>query len=299
MEFVVDSQADAGGRIDRFLAARLPELSRGRIQALIRDGDVTLNGDATKPRQALAADDIVRVTIPPPPADVRPEAEDIPLEILHEDDHLVVVDKPAGLVVHPGAGNSTGTLVNALLQHCGRLAAGGDPERPGIVHRLDKDTSGCLVAARTEAAYRGLVAAFSGREVTKVYLTVVDGRPPADSGTIENRIARNPSDRQKMAVVPPPSGKPAVTSYHVRTPRDDASLVECLLHTGRTHQIRVHMKSLGCPVLGDPIYARPARQRVAATRLMLHAWQLGFEHPVTGEPMRFESPPPPEFAGWL
>ena len=298
MEFTIANAADAGGRIDRFLAGCLPELSRARLQALIRDGHVRLNGAPTKPSHPLAVGDSIAVTIPQAqPA--RAEPQDIPLTILHEDEHLIVVDKPHGLVVHPAAGNFDGTLVNALLHHCGDLSEIGGVQRPGIVHRLDKDTSGCLVAAKNDASHRFLVEAFAGRKVSKTYLAVVEGRPPNDSGRIENNIARSPRDRQKMAIVPPPAGKVAITDYAVRAPLGDASLVECTLHTGRTHQIRVHMKSLGCPILGDPIYAKPARQAVPVPRLMLHAWKLGFTHPIGGLPVHFESPPPPEFQPWL
>lgn len=298
MEFPIENGSECGKRLDVFLAGRLPELSRSRIQALIRDGYITLNGTKTKPRQALSGSDLVHVTIPED-TPATPQPEDIPLAVLHEDEHLIVIDKPSGLVVHPAAGNPDGTLVNALLGHCGTLSTAGDADRPGIVHRLDKDTSGCLVAAKTDAAHLGLVEAFSSRTVTKIYLAVVEARPASDAGRIENQIARNPTDRQKMAVVPPPAGKLAITDYTVRTARDDANLVECQLHTGRTHQIRVHMKSLGCPILGDPIYSRPAKQKVPATRLMLHAWQLGFTHPVTKEPMHFQSEIPEEFQPWI
>ena len=298
MEFTVTDSAAAASRLDRFLAERLPELSRARLQTLIRGGDVLLNGRRVKPSQALVAGDFIAVHIPPPQA-LEPEAQDIPLSVLFEDQDLIVIDKPHGLVVHPGSGNPDGTLVNALLHYCGELARGGDPERPGIVHRLDKDTSGCIVAAKSELAHGTLVEAFANREVSKTYLAVVDGRPPVDTGRIENRIGRSPTDRQKMAIVPPPAGKPAVTEYHVRKSIDGAALVECDLLTGRTHQLRVHLKSLGTPILGDTIYAKPARQRVQVPRLMLHAWKLAFAHPISASPLAFESPPPNAFAPWL
>ncbi len=292
--------ADAGSRLDRFLAARLPQLSRARIQALVRSGHIRLNGAGAKPSQLLAAGDEIAVEVPvaAAPAEAVPQA--IPLSVLYEDAQIIVVDKPHGLVVHPAAGNPDGTLVNALLHHCkGSLSGVGGVERPGIVHRLDKDTSGCLVAAKTDAAHRALVEAFSGRRVDKTYLAVVDGRPREASGRIVTHIDRHPADRQKMANVDPPRGREAITDYRVRGGRADANLVECRLHTGRTHQIRVHLKSLGTPILGDPIYAKPARQRHPSTRLMLHAWKLGFAHPTTGEPLAFEAPAPPEFGPWL
>ncbi len=298
MEFQIENAPERPLRLDRFLADRLPGLSRARVQSLIRDGSITIDDRQTKPKHLLSAGETVRVTIPEPAAEEL-IPQDIPLDVLFEDEHLIVLNKPHGLVVHPAAGNPDGTLVNALLYHCDTLSTAGEADRPGIVHRLDKDTSGCLVAAKSDTAYHKLVEGFAGREMTKIYLAVVEGRPAHDSGRIENRIGRNPNDRQKMAILPPPAGKSAVTDYEVRNPRQDASLVECRLHTGRTHQIRVHMKSLGTPILGDPIYARPARQKVAASRLMLHAWKLGFPHPVSGEAMQFESEPPAAFDPWL
>ena len=285
-------------RLDRFLAGEMPELSRARIQALIREGHISVNGAPAKPSTQLSDGDEVSVTVPDPrPADAQPE--DIPLDILFEDDDLVVLHKPHGMVVHPAAGNEEGTLVNALLHHCGGLSSIGGVERPGIVHRLDKDTSGCMVVAKNDPTHRALTEQFSGREVTKVYLAVVEGRPAMDEGRIENRIGRNPRDRQKMAVVLAPAGKEAVTEYTVRNSGEEASLVECRLLTGRTHQIRVHMKHLGHPILGDPIYARPAKQPVNVSRLMLHAWKLGFNHPTTSERLEFDAEPPGEFHPWL
>ena len=296
MEFTISDETDVGQRLDRFLARQAGDLSRSRLQALIRDGAITLNGTTAKPRQALGLGDHIRVTIPEPvPSEALPE--DIPLEILHEDEHLLVLDKPSGLVVHPAAGNLTGTLVNALLHHCeGRLASIGGVERPGIVHRLDKDTSGCLVVAKTDRAHLALAEQFSGRKVSKIYLAVVRGNPPMDHGTITNQIARDPRNRQRMAVVLPPAGKTAVTDYRVVNPSADGSLVECTLHTGRTHQIRVHLRELGHPIVGDPIYAKNTS---GAPRLMLHAWRLGFSHPESGERLDFESPIPSEFHPWL
>lgn len=296
MEFTISHESDVGQRLDRFLAAHAADLSRSRLQALIREGAITLNGKVAKPRQALNRGDLIAVTIPDPtPAEALPE--DIPLDVLFEDEHLLVIDKPSGLVVHPAVGNLTGTLVNALLHHCkGRLASIGGVERPGIVHRLDKDTSGCLVVAKTDPVHQALSEQFSSREIHKIYLAVVKGRPPMDSGTIENQIARDPRNRQRMAVVLPPAGKTAITDYRVVAPSADSSLVECTLHTGRTHQIRVHMREIGHPILGDPIYAKNPS---AAPRLMLHAWKLGFTHPIRQQMLDFESPIPPEFRPWL
>ncbi|MCP4847565.1 MAG: RluA family pseudouridine synthase [Verrucomicrobiaceae bacterium] len=298
MEFRYTAQDGESERLDRFISSKLAEMSRARIQALIRDGHITLNGSSTKPGRLLVNGDFISIIIPDPvPSEAKPE--NIPLEILHEDDHIIVINKPHGLVVHPAAGNPDGTLVNALLHHCKSLSGIGGVERPGIVHRLDKDTSGCMVAAKTDVAHHGLCESFAKHKVTKVYLAIVEGCPPSPSGRIENNIARNPHDRQKMAVVMPPLGKSAITEYSVNSPRGDASLVECRIFTGRTHQIRVHMKSLGTPILGDPIYARPAKQKVTAPRLMLHAWKLGFNHPVHGEALLFKNEPPPEFNPWL
>jgi 23S rRNA pseudouridine1911/1915/1917 synthase len=296
MEFTISLESDVGKRLDRYLAENATELSRSRLQALIREGAITLNGHTAKPRQALVLADRIIVTIPDPtPAEALPE--DIPLDVLYEDDYLLVLNKASGLVVHPAAGNLTGTLVNALLHHCrGRLASIGGVERPGIVHRLDKDTSGCLVVAKTDPVHQSLTEQFSSRSVSKFYLAVVKGRPPLDHGTIENQIARDPRNRQKMAVVLPPAGKTAVTDYRVLNPMADSSLVECELHTGRTHQIRVHMREMGHPILGDPIYAK---NTAGAQRLMLHAWKLGFTHPASGEKVAFESPIPLDFHPWL
>ncbi len=294
---------ESGARLDKVLADRCGNLSRSRLQALIKAGEVTLNGaPVTKPRHPLAVGDEIIVTIPPPEStEVLPQ--DIPLAVLHEDDHVIVIDKPVGLVVHPGAGNPDGTLVNALLHHChGRLSQAGGIERAGIVHRLDKETSGCLVAAKTDTAYLSLTGQFAGRETEKAYFCVVEGVPVPASGRIENRIGRHPVNRQRMAVRPEPHGKEAITDYEVThsDPAGTWALVRCVIHTGRTHQIRVHMKeSLHCPILGDELYAQVSRQSVRPGRLMLHARRLAFTHPVTGERLVFESPLPDEFSPFL
>ena len=295
--------AHIGARLDKALAESCPDLSRSRLQDLIRDGHVHLGGrPVTKPRHPLAAGDTIELHIPPPaPAESAPQ--DIPLSVLFEDDHLIVIDKPAGLVVHPAAGNPDGTLVNALLHHChGQLSGIGGVERPGIVHRLDKETSGCLVAAKTDPAHQELSRQFADRETEKTYLCVVQGVPAPSEGLIENRIGRHPVNRQKMAVRPDPHGKEAVTGYAIlhHDPGGAWALVRCDLHTGRTHQIRVHMKeSLGCPILGDEIYAQVSRQTTRPGRLMLHAHRLAFTHPATGQRLSFEAPLPAPFVPFL
>jgi len=298
--------SSSGERLDRFLPAALAAsghaLSRAAVQGLVKEGAVTVNGRASKPGHPVAGGDEVFVRIAPErPAVILPEAME--LSILFEDDDIIVVDKPAGLVVHPAAGNPGGTLVNALLHHCqGKLCALAGGDRPGIVHRLDKETSGCLVAAKSEAAYRSLVAQFSGRETEKEYLAVTEGIPAKDEGTIVTNIGRHPVNRQKMAVVAPPAGKEAVTDYRVlrRDEREGWAALGCVIHTGRTHQIRVHLKEvLRCPILGDTIYAQVSRQKVKAGRLLLHARRLAFRHPVTGERLCFEAPLPGAFARFV
>jgi 23S rRNA pseudouridine1911/1915/1917 synthase len=294
-EFVI-APPDAGRRLDHFLAEQAAALSRSRLQALIKEGHVTVNGAPSKPGGKLRAGDRIFLAEPPPvPSGAR--AENIPFGVLFEDDALIVIDKPAGLVVHPAAGNWDGTLVNGLLHHCATLSGIGGELRPGIVHRLDKETSGCLVAAKTDAAHQSLVKQFAGREVTKIYLALAAGRFRQPSGLLETGIARHPVQRQKMAVVDSARGRQARTGW--RVVRDwelpdgggIASLVECTLHTGRTHQIRVHLKHLGHPVLGDAVYGK----RGLFQRQMLHAWQLGFRHPSSGEPVRFRAPVPADF----
>jgi len=300
----VEIVADPPGapRLDAFLASRLGDLSRARIQALIREQHIRVNHAPARPRDAVKPGDRITIDLPEAvPAEAAPEA--IPLAILHEDEHIVVLDKAHGMVVHPAPGNPAGTLVNALLHHCkGRLSGIGGVERPGIVHRLDMDTSGCMVVAKTDAAHQTLAAAFAAREsMEKTYLAVTTGAPKPAEGTVFTHIGRHPVNRRKMAVVNPPGGKPSITDYQVLS-TDAASgtaLVICHLHTGRTHQIRVHLLHLGAPILGDPLYGRRAGPAAAAApRLMLHAWRLAFNHPADGRPMRFEAPIPPEFACW-
>ena len=310
------SPDEAGERLDRWMAATWTDLSRSRCKALVEAGALTADGEAlTDPSAKIQVGVAYALAVPPPePAEPRPEA--IALDVLFEDAHLIVVNKPAGMTVHPAAGNWTGTLVNALLHHCaGSLAGIGGVERPGIVHRLDKDTSGALVAAKTDAAHQGLSAQFARHSIERAYLACVRAAPKPREGRLETRLARSSHDRKKFAVVADPSsqaGKHAVTNYatlrtygqapgkSVGTPL--ASLVECRLETGRTHQIRVHMAHLGAPLLGDPVYGRGRGAPLARLddgaafkdfrRQALHAAVLGFEHPVTAKPLRFEVEPP-------
>ena len=297
MELIVEESNEKTERIDQFLTVYLEDISRSRLQALIKDGHIKLNGEKTKPSQPINIGDSIQITIPPL-RECTAKPEKIDLDIIFEDSHIIVVNKPHGLVVHPAAGNQSGTLVNALLYHCKELSGIGGVERPGIVHRLDKDTSGCIVAAKSDASHKALVEDFSNRNINKKYLAVVDGLPAINSGRIENYIARDTRDRQKMSIVQPPRGKIAITEYETKIESREASLVQCNLLTGRTHQIRVHMKSLGNPILGDPIYSRISKQKIKVERLMLHAWKLGFSHPITGVQLEFKSDLPKEFSHW-
>ncbi len=298
--FTADQPQDAGERLDRFLHARLPELSRARLQDLIRDGHALLNGKTSKPGAALKAGDHISLTLPEPEPAARLVAQDIPVTILHEDADILVIDKPAGLVVHPAAGNPDGTLVNALLHHCDDLSGIGGEARPGIVHRLDKDTSGCIVVAKHDRAHRRLTEAFADRRVAKTYLAVVNGVPREAAGRLQNFIGRHPVDRKRMAILYDGAGKEAVTEWERLTVHQDCALIRCRLLTGRTHQIRVHMKEgLGYPILGDPIYGHPSRQKIKTPRLMLHAWRLAFNHPLSERPLAFEASIPPEFSPWI
>jgi 23S rRNA pseudouridine1911/1915/1917 synthase len=283
----------AGWRLDRYLAAALPEFSRSRLQALIRAGDVLLEGKIVRARETVRRGDVVRLKIPPP-QEIETKAEQIPLEILFEDDELIVINKPAGLVVHPGAGNQEHTLVNALLYHCSNLSGIGGKQRPGIVHRLDKETSGCLVVAKNDASHHELARQFAAREVTKIYLALVSGTPKRRQGIIEAGIGRHPVQRKKMHV-DPRRGRAAITEYRVLKSLGGISLLECVLHSGRTHQIRVHLHHLSHPVVGDALYGKKGN----APRQMLHAWKLGFSHPRTGKPMEFEAPIPEDFQAMM
>lgn len=313
--------ADAGKRLDAVLAAHLDALSRNRIQSLIKSGDVTVGGaKIVEPKFRVNEGDALTLTLPEP-EDPEPKGEAIPINVVYEDEHLIVVDKPAGLVVHPGAGNWTGTLVNALIHHCGDSLSGiGGVKRPGIVHRIDKDTSGLLVVAKTDQAHRGLADQFAdhGRSgpLERAYSAIVWGAPASLKGTIDANLARSQSNRQKMAVVKT-SGRHAVTHWQVRErfgpaeQADVASLIECRLETGRTHQIRVHMAHIGHPLIGDDDYGsgfktkinrlqEPLKSAVSGFgRQALHAGLLAFKHPASGETLRFESPYPADFADLL
>src|SRR5438477_5570370 len=285
------SANEAKLRLDQFMARRLPEFSRSRLQQLIRDGFVRLNDSTSRPRQIVRGGDKIELTEPPlEKIEMLPEA--IPREILFEDDGLIVIKKSPGLVVHPGAGHREHTLVNALLNHCATLSGIGGKERPGIVHRLDKETSGCLVVAKNDGAHRTLSEQFAARTVEKTYLALVAGKLRKAVGIVEEKIARHPVHRQRMSV-DTKRGRSAKTEYRVIQSNDRASLIECRLHTGRTHQIRVHLQHLGHPVLGDKVYGK--KHAKAFPRQMLHAWKLGFQHPRTGEWKNFEATPPNDF----
>jgi 23S rRNA pseudouridine1911/1915/1917 synthase len=297
--------AQMGWRLDRALAAAVPTLSRERLKALIRSGAVETGGAAIRdPATKVKGGEDYRITIPEP----RPahnEAQDIPLTILFEDEHLLVVDKPAGLVVHPAAGNLDGTLVNALLHHCGGSLSGiGGVARPGIVHRIDKNTSGLLVVAKTDVAHEGLAKQFAAHSVDRRYLALVSGVPKTSGGSVDAALARSPTNRKKIAIVDAKDlarrGKRAVTHWKRLRILHDAALVECRLETGRTHQVRVHMASIGHPLLGDPVYGRSGKSHgkllngLGFHRQALHAAELGFTHPVTKNRLSFSSPMPPD-----
>jgi len=321
LRFVV-AHDEGGARLDRFLASQAADVSRARFQSLIADGRVSVNQKTVmKGREKLHPGDEIEV-IMLPAVEAAPVAQDIALDVVHEDEHLIVIDKPAGMVVHPAPGHKGGTLVNALLHHCrGSLAGIGGVKRPGIVHRLDKDTSGLLVAAKTDAVHAGLAEQFAahGRDgrLERAYLALVWGAPARPRGIIDERLARSRHNRQKIAVVRGEAGRAAITHYKLlesfppHDARPMASLVECRLETGRTHQIRVHMAHMGCPVMGDEVYGAgfkasasrlPPQAREALARLgrqALHAAILGFEHPATGERLRFESPLPKDMRALL
>ncbi len=296
----------AGQRLDKWLATLLPALSRTRIQALIDGGQVRCAGATiTEAARRVKFGEAFAVTVPPA-VEAAPLAQAMALPIVYEDEHLIVVDKPAGLVVHPAPGSPDMTLVNALLAHCGDSLSGiGGVKRPGIVHRLDKDTSGLLVAAKTDAAHRGLATQFAAHSIERAYYALVWGVPQPAQGTITGNIGRSPANRKKMAVVRG-GGKEAVTHYKVlRRFGDVASLVECRLETGRTHQIRVHMTALGHPLIGDQTYGRSRTAKLPAVlrptiqafpRQALHAFLLGFDHPVTKARLSYLSDIPPDIS---
>jgi len=286
---VIETQA--GERVDKLLAAELG-LSRSAVQRLVKGGSVVVNAAPVKPSHRLQAGDLVVVHLLPPPAlEIRPEP--IPLRILYEDNSLIVVDKPAGMVTHPAYGHTSGTLVNALLAHYPPLAQFDDPERAGIVHRLDKDTSGVVVTAKTEAVRRALQAQFKARQVQKTYLALVEGHPEPAQGVIRAAIGRDPKNRKRMAVLR--GGREALTAYRVLEFFDRHSLVQVEPQTGRTHQIRVHMAFIRHPVVGDRVYGY-RRQRLPLGRHFLHAQRIRIRHPVTDQSLEFCADLPPELA---
>lgn len=301
---IITGAVESPARLDKALADATG-LSRARVQGLIEEGRVDVAGKtATAASMKVAGGTPFRIILAAAmPAEALPE--DIPLVIAYEDEHLVVVDKPAGMVVHPAVGNVTGTLVNALLHHCrGNLSGINGVARPGIVHRIDKDTSGLLVVAKSDAAHEGLAVQFAAHTVHRRYIAVCAGHPAPAEGTIDARIGRSDADRKKMTVLPKNSsrGKTAVTHYKVLEKLDEASVIECRLETGRTHQVRVHCASIGHPLLGDPVYGRtpkplrPLLERLGFARQALHAAELGFVHPLTGENIRFRSELPADMA---
>jgi 23S rRNA pseudouridine1911/1915/1917 synthase len=297
---------EAGARIDAYLAARIQDWSRARIHRLIEDGDVLVNGLAAKPSYKLRAGDEIEVELVPP-ATGQFTPEEIPLEIVYEDEEIVVVNKPAGMVVHPAAGILTGTLANALAFHFQKLSKRGGAARPGIVHRLDRDTSGLIVVAKTEAAHENLADQFRAREVFKSYVALVHGRVQDESGRIEQPIARDPRNRTRMSVVA--GGRSSLSLYRVRQRFERFTLLDVEIKTGRTHQIRVHLQWLKHPVVGDSVYndgrdktvqdVRTKARINALTRQFLHAEQLGFRQPRTQEALRFKASLPAELSGLL
>ena len=304
---IISGTLTGGGRLDKALA-EASGLSRERVKALLGEERVLLAGKVAAQASVKVADGTpFEIRVPAAiPAEAAPQ--DIPLTIVFEDEHLIVVDKPAGLVVHPAAGNPDGTLVNALLHHCrGQLSGIGGVERPGIVHRIDKETSGLLVVAKTDRAHEGLARQFADHSIERAYFAIVQGRPMPPTGTVSGFIGRSDHDRKKMAVLHELNkrGKHAVTHYRTVETFAGASLVECRLETGRTHQVRVHMASIGHALLGDPVYGRtptrfrPLLNELRFARQALHAAVLGFIHPVTGAALRFESALPADMAGLL
>lgn len=299
---IISGVVTEAGRLDKLLA-EASGLSRERVKSLIAQGRVEIAGTPIdQPSAKIPAGAAFSIHVPPP-ADAQASPQDIPLVFPYEDEHLIVVDKPAGLVVHPAAGNPDGTLVNALLHHCrGNLSGIGGVARPGIVHRIDKDTSGLLVVAKSDAAHEGLAKQFADHSIERVYRALVAGHPSPSKGTISARIGRSDRNRKKMAVLADSSsrGKHAITHYKVLETLDNCALTECRLETGRTHQVRVHMASIGHPLLGDPVYGktptplRPLLKSLNFSRQALHAAVLGFIHPLTGDQLRFSSDLPPD-----
>ena len=287
-------QGEAGARLDQFLARELPDFSRTRLQEFIRDGLVSLNGKTVRPRELVRKGDCIILTAPPLPKTSPPVQgdTDFAFNVLFEDDDLLVIDKPAGISVHRGAGERSATLVDSLLARATILSRAGDEARPGIVHRIDKQTSGCLAVAKTDAAHLELARQFAARTVSKIYLALVAGRLRRNAGMINEAIGRHRVHRTKMAVARE-GGRAARTDYRVLRSGPEASLLECRLHSGRTHQIRVHLQHIGHPILGDTVYA--GRRAGNFPRQMLHAWKLGFNHPRSKEEMHFEADLPEDF----
>ena len=294
MKYVITNE-DAGVRLDVFLS-KIADITRSRAGTLIKEGTAFLNGKAeTKAGYALRLNDEIEFTIPEPvPAHV--QAQDIPLRIVYQDDDLAVVYKPSGMVVHPAAGNPDGTMVNALLKHISGLSGIGGEIRPGIVHRIDKDTSGLLLVAKNDKTHVALAEKIAAHDIERAYRAIVIGRMKTDSGAVDGPIGRHPSDRKKMAIVP--GGREARTYWRVLEELKGATYLECILTTGRTHQIRVHLSSIGHPVLGDPVYGPKKSPYPVEGGQLLHAFRLGFTHPVTGEKMLFEEEAEERFLIW-
>lgn len=289
-------------RLDKYLLAKNPEMTRSRIEGLIKSGFVTVNGEIVdKAGTKVRGDEEIAMEIPPPVPAI-PEPEDIPLSVVYEDEDIIVIDKQPGLVVHPAPGHPTGTLVNALLHHIPNLNDIGGRERPGIVHRLDQETSGLIIVAKTEQAMTALAKAFSSHQhIEKTYLAICHGRPRLDAGHIECMIGRHPVDRKRRAIVER-NGKLAITDWRVLSADKQISRIECRIATGRTHQIRLHMASLGCPVIGDKMYGKAVRDKQLSPvpeRQMLHAWRLKLWHPVRNEQMAFEAPIPADMQPYV
>ena len=289
---VVAALSDAGQRLDLFLATRIDRFSRARIQALIRSGHVLLNGSTCRPKQIIRAGDNIEVSEPElEPILLQPES--LPVPVLFEDEHILVVNKPAGMVVHPSAGHASGTLVNAMLGYDPDIEGIGGEERPGIVHRLDKETSGLILLAKNERAHRWLQDQFRLRKVEKIYLALVDGKPPTPSGRVEAYIGRDPSHRKRMAIVPESRGRESISEYKTVESFTNHTLLEFHPLTGRTHQIRLHCAFLGCPIVGDEVYGRK-KSSVAINRHFLHAYRLKIILPGEKEPRNFEAALPDE-----
>ncbi len=287
-------EVEAGGtRLDVFLTEYIADMTRSRIQRLISDGEIRVNDNAAKANAKLKSGDVVEVNIPEP-KETKLAAEEIPLDIVYEDEHMLVVNKPQGMVVHPAAGNYSGTLVNALMAHCGDNLSGINGEiRPGILHRIDKDTSGLLLVAKDDRAHLGLSEQIKAHSLTREYICIVHGNIKEDSGTIDAPIGRDPKDRKKMTITEKNS-RNAVTHFFVLERFFKYTLVKCRLETGRTHQIRVHMSKNGHPIVGDPVYGRK-KEEFKLNGQLLHARKVGFIHPVTGEYMEFERDVPEYF----